>query len=166
MIGLSYAALATPGEAQARTEALRAQLHGVGPGFDERRVAAFGGLLALGRIDVFAGAKERSDGEPLRIDLVEQFKDYAPVLQLAAERWEELETATGGSPVSRLSRWTDDRVGFWRSFAPYLSRSSRLRTRFLEYCEDESMVLEALALVALSRLGPGNSLLLDCCNVF
>ena len=40
-IGLSYAALATPGEAQVRTEALGAQLHAIGPDFDDRRV---GGL--------------------------------------------------------------------------------------------------------------------------
>ena len=163
MIGLSYAALATPGEPQARTEVLRAQLHAIGPDLDERRVAAFGGLLALGRIDVFAGAKEGSDDEPLRIDLVGQFKDYAPVLELAAERWEEFETAAGGSAVGRLSRWHDDPASFWRSFAPYLGRSSRLRSRFLEYCNDASVVLEAPALLALSQLRPGSSLLLDCC---
>ena len=163
-IGRSYAALATPGEAQGRTAALRAQLQAIGPNFDDRRVAAFGGLLSLGRIDVFASAKEGSNDEPLRIDLVKQLKDYAPVLELAAERWGELETAIGGFPVSRLSRWNDDPAGFWRSFAPYLSRSSRLRTRFLEYCEGESVVLEAYALVALSRLRSGSSLLLDCCK--
>ena len=163
-IGLSYAALATPGEAQARTEVLRAQLHAIGPDYDDRRTAAFGGLLAIGRIDVFACAKEERDDEALRIDLVEQFKDYAPVLELAAERWEELETATGGSPDSRLSRRNDNPAGFWGAFAPYLSRSPLLRTRFLEYCEDESVVLEAPGLVALSRLRPGSSLLLDCCK--
>ena len=166
-IGRSYAALSAPGEAQARTEVLCAQLHAVGPEIDDRRVAAFGGLLAMGRIDVFAGAKEGSDDDkPLRVDLVGQFKDYAPVLELVAERWEELETATGGFPVGRLSRWNDDpAVGFWRSLAPYLSHSSRLRTRFLEYCDDGSVVLQAPALQALARLvGPGSSLLLDCCK--
>ena len=163
-IGLSHAALATPGEAQARTEVLRTQLHAIGPDMGDRRAAAFGGLLALGRIDVFTGAKERSNDEPLEINLVDRFKNYVPVLQLAADRWEELETATEGSPVGRLSRWTDNPAGFWRAFAPYLSRSSRLRTRFLEYCEDESVVLEAPGLVALSRLRPCSSLLLDCCK--
>ena len=163
-IGLSYAALATPGEAQTRTEVLRAQLHAIGPHYDVWRVAAFGGLLALGRGDVFAGAKEERDDEALRIDLVEQFRDYAPVLELAAERWEELETATGDSTVSRLSRRNDNPTGFWGAFAPYLSRSPLLRSRFLEYCEDESVVLEAPGLVALSRLRPGSSLLLDCCK--
>ena len=127
-------------------------------------MAAFGGLLALGRIDVFADAKERRDDKALRIGLVEQFKDYAPVLELAAERWEELEAATGGSAVSRLSRWNDNPAGFWGAFAPYVSRSPLLRTRFLEYCEDESVVLDAPGLMALSRLTPGSSLLLDCCK--
>ena len=163
-IGLSYAALATPGEAQARTEVLRAQLHAIGPNYDDRRAAAFSGLLALGRIDVFVAAKENRDDKALRIDLVERFKDYTPVLELAAERWEELETAEGGCPPSRLSRWKDDPAGFWSAFAPYLGRSPRLKTRFLEYCEDESVVLGASGLVTLSRLRPGSSLLLDCCK--
>ncbi len=163
-IGLSYAVLANPDEAKARTEVLRRQLHAVGPDFSERQVAAFGGLLALGRTDVFADSKERGDDKPLRIGLVDQFKDYSPVLELAAGRWEELETATGGSTAGRLSRWNDKPTGFWRSFAPYLSQSSSLRTKFLEYCGGESVLLEGSSLVALSRLVPGSSLLLDCCK--
>ena len=163
-IGRSYAALTGPSEVQARTEALRAQLHTVGPTFHDRRVAAFGGLLALGRIDVFASAKEESDSEPLRIDLVGHYKDYAPVLELAAERWDELEQEVGGSPVGRVSWWNDP-TGFWQSLAPYIGRSSRLRTRFLEYCDDGSVVLQAPTLLALARLvGPRSSLLLDCCK--
>ena len=112
-IGLSHAALATPGEAQARTEVLRAQLHAVGPDFHQRRAAAFGGLLALGRIDVFAGAKEERNDEALSIDLVTWSRDCAPLLELAAERWEKLEEATDGSPIGRLSRGGDD-PAFWR----------------------------------------------------
>jgi len=162
-IGLSHAALATPGEAQARTEVLRAQLHAIGPDFPERRVAAFGGLLALGRVDVFAGAKDKHNDEALRIDLVTQPRDCAPVLELAAERWEELEEATEGSPIGRLSR-RGDNPAFWGAFAPYLGRSSLLKTRFLEYCQDDAVVLEAPGLAALSRLRPGSSLLLDCCK--
>ena len=163
-IGCSYAALAAPGEAQARTEVLRAQLHATGPDRDQRRVAAFGGLLALGRADVFAEAKEQHRDESLKVNLTDRLKDYAPVLELVAERWEELEAATRGSPVSRLSKWQDNPAGLWGSFAPYLGRSPLLRTRFLEYCEDEAVVLDAPGLVALSRLSPSSSLLLDCCK--
>ncbi len=162
-IGLSHAALATPGEVQERTEVLRAQLHAVGPDHYQRRAAALGGLLALGRIDVFARAKDKHNDEALRIDLVEQFKDYTPVLELAADRWEELEEAIDGSAIRRLSRRDDD-TAFWDAFAPYLGRSFLLRTRFLEYCERESVVLGVPALVALSQLRPGSSLLLACCK--
>ena len=51
-----------------------------------------------------------------------------------------------------------------KAFAPYLSRSPVLIARFVEYCQDDSVVLQAPALVALSRLRPGSSLLLDCCK--
>ena len=162
-IGLSHAALATPGETQARTEALRAQLHAVGPNVHQQRTAAFSGLLALGRIDVFAGAKEKHNDEVLRVNLVTWSRECVPALELAAERWEELEEATQGSPIGRLSRGGDAAV-FWGAFAPYLGRSPLLRARFLEYCEDESVVLEAPGLMALSRLRPGSSLLLECCK--
>ena len=162
-IGLSYETLATPGEAHARTEVLRAQLHAVGPDYDKRRVAAFGGLLALGRVDVFAEAKVKRDDGALKIDLVQRSRDYAPVLELAAERWEELEAATDGTAVNRLCQWNGP-AGFWKTFAPYLSRSPVLIARFVEYCQDDSVVLQAPALVALSRLRPGSSLLLDCCK--
>ena len=162
-IGLSHAVLAAPGEAEARTEVLRAQLHAVGPDFHQRRAAAFGGLLALGRIDVFAGAKEERNDEALSIDLVTWSRDCASVLELAAERWEELEEVTEGLPIGRLSR-EGDVAGFWGTFAPYLGRSPLLRRRFLEYCEDEAVVLQAPGLLALSRLKPGSSLLLECCK--
>ncbi|MYF88823.1 MAG: hypothetical protein F4186_05365 [Boseongicola sp. SB0676_bin_33] len=163
-IGLSYAALAAPGEAVARTEALRRQLYATGSDFDEQRVAAFGGLLSLGRVDVFADSKEGYGDEVLRIGLGGQIGDYTPVIGLAADRWEEVEAAMGNSAVGRLNQWSDDPSAFWEAFASYAGRSSRLRMRFLEHCEDESSVLQASGLAALSRLKPGSSLLLDCCK--
>ena len=163
-IGLSYAALATPGEAQARAEILREQLHAFEPHFDELRVAAFGGLLALGRVDVFSDAREKYNNKALRIGLTGQIGEYMPVLELVADRWEELESEMGDAAIGRLNRWCENPAGFWEEIAPYAGRSIRLRKKFLDYCEDESVVLEASGLVALSRLRPGSSLLMDCCK--
>ena len=162
-IGLSYAALATPGGSAKRVKSLSGQLRAVGPNFDARRVAAFGGLVALGRLDVFANAKEDRGGAALRIDLAGQVKDYGPVLELAAERWEELEATVGDSLVDRLSTANVNPSNFWRSVAPYANRSSRLRSRFLDYCNGPDVMLEAPTLFSLSRVSPGSSLLLDCC---
>ena len=119
--------------------------------------------MALGRADVFADAKEKRDDGTLTIDLVQRLRDYAPVQELATERWEELEAATGGTSISRLCRRTD-RASFWKAFAPYLSRSPVLMAKFVEYCQDDSVVLQAPSLVALTQLRPGSSLLLDCCK--
>ena len=163
-VGLSYASLATPGGVEKRAEVLSRQLHSVGPHFDDRRAAAFGGLLALGRLDAFASAMERPGGDPLEIDIVGHFNDYAPVLELAAERWEDLKMALGGSLVGRLSRGDSSPSAFWQAFAPYVSRSSLLGSDFLEYCEDASAMLEAPELLALSRLRPRSTVLLDRCK--
>ena len=163
-IGRSYAALATLVDAQEIIEVLRAQLHVIGPGLDGRRVAAFGGLLALGRSDVFMDAEDERTHEARRISLIDPIHDYAPVLELVAERWEELESASDGTLLGRLTKYDSGRASFWRSFVPYLGRSSSLTKSFLEYCEDESVVPEGSALIALSRLRPGSRLLLDCCK--
>ena len=90
--------------------------------------------------------------------------DYAPVLELAADRWEELEAAMGRSAVSRLNRRSDGTARFWEAIAPYAGRSSRLRTRFLECCAEDSTEFQASGLTALSRLRAGSSLLLDRCK--
>ena len=163
-VGLSFAALTTPGGVEDRVEVLSRQLHSVGPHFDARRVAAFGGLLALGRINAFASATGGPHGDPLKIDVIGHFNDYAPVLELAAGRWEELKTALGGSLVDRLSRGYSNASAFWRAFAPYVSRSSLIGSDFLVYCEDGPVMLDAPQLRALSRLSPGSTVLLDCCK--
>ena len=163
-VGLSFAALTTPGGIEDRVEVLSQQLHSVGFDFDARRVAAFGGLLALGRIDAFANATGGPHGDPLEIHVVGHFNDYAPVLELAAERWEELKTALGGSLVDRLGIRYSHASAFWRAFAPYVSRSSVLGSDFLAYCEDGSIKLNAPELRALSRHSPGSTVLLDCCK--
>ena len=162
-IGRSLAALASPGRTDARAEELGDQLRSIGPGMDERRVAAFGGLVALGRMDVFAAATEGND-KPLQIGLVSILNDFTPVVALAAEHWDEFEDVIGTTVlIERLSQWGEGPTGFWRTFAPHVRRSSRLESAFLTYCGDPSAELSAPALNALSQLRPGSSLLLDCC---
>ena len=163
-VGLSFAALATQGGVDERVQILSRQLHSVGPGYDDRRAAAFGGLLALGRIDAFASATKGPDGDPLEIDVVGRFNDYGPVLELAAERWEDLKTALGETLIDRLGRGYGSTSAFWQAFAPYVGRSSLLGSEFLEYCENATAMLEASELLAVSRLSPGSTVLLDCCK--
>lgn len=162
-IGRSYAALATPDSVEERADLLRKQLQAVGPDYDERRVAAFGGLLALGRINVFADTYDIYQKDALRIGLLDHFRDYSPVLELVAEKWELLESVMDESLINRLSQWDKRRSNFWQSFVPYVNRSPRLRSVFFEYCNNPSEILRAPALQVLSQLKPRSSLLFDCC---
>ena len=163
-IGQSYLTLATPSKIPAQTEFLRQELYATGFEFEHRQAAAFAGLLALDRLEVFACATEREKDNPLRINLVDSFNDYSPAVELTAERWEEFESIVGKDMLDRLCRNNLRPKSFWRKFAPYASRSSLLKKRFLEYCADDSEVLEAPVLLALARIKPSSSLLLDCCK--
>ena len=162
-IGHSYATLATPDLVEERADLLRNQLQAVGPNHDERRVAAFGGLLALDRINVFAEAYDTYKKDALQIGVADNFRDYSPILELVAEKWELLESVMGESLINRLSKWGKGRSNFWWTFVPYINRSPRLRSVFFEYCNDPSEILRAPALQVLSQLKPRSSLLLDCC---
>ena len=108
-IGLSHVASASPATTRdARTQTLWNQLRAIGPYMDQRRAAAFGGLLALGRADLFAHATE-TNGKPLEVSLVGTLSDNPPVVALAAEQWEELEDTVGAEAlVKRLSRRAGD----------------------------------------------------------
>lgn len=162
-IGLSLAALASPSRADTRVEELGTQLCSIGPAMDERRSAAFAGLVALGRMDVFAAATEENN-EPLKVGLVSILNDFTPAVAIAAEHWDELEDLIGTTElVERLTHWGGGTAGFWRTFAPHVRRSSRLESAFLTYCGDPSAELSAPALSALSQLRPRSSLLLDSC---
>ena len=163
IIGHSYQVLTRPSEVPVWVNTLRKKLVATGPDFESRQVSAFASLLAIGHLDVFARARERHNDEPMRINLTDCFRDYSPAVELTAERWEEFESIIGEDMLDRLSRVSDSPIGFWRVFAPYASRSTLLRKRFLEYCQDETNVLESPALVALSRLEPASPILLDCC---
>ena len=151
-----------PGE----NRSLRAQLHAIGPDYDERRVAAFGGLLALGRIDVFADAKKERDDEAgaLELALWSSSRTTHRFLNWRRNDGRNWKRRRGALRLVASVDGTTTLPASGGAFAPYVSRSPLLRTRFLEYCEDESVVLEAPGLVALSRLRPGSSLLLDCCK--
>ncbi len=161
-IGLARAARVDIDETEKLGRCLSEQIHATGPDMDERRVAAFAGLLALGRVGIFADSTEGTDDKPLNIALTHSFRNYAPVIELIADRWSEVEESMP-LPVDRFSRWKSSQSGAWRLFAPYVSRSNSLRKRFLEYCNSAEVQLDAQSLLALWHLKPRSPLLLNAC---
>jgi hypothetical protein len=161
-IGLARSALADSAETEDCIRRLTGQLKALGPDMDERRIAAFAGLLALGRNDIFAQTVEGPDDKPLTISLAYAHRDYAPALELIADRWDLVEETIGPS-VTRFLRWGGSPSGVWQLLAPYVNRSPKLVARFLDYCSTVDTGLNATVLQALWRLKARSSVLLAAC---
>lgn len=161
-IGLARAALVDADETDNLVHRFSNQIHAIGPDMDKRRVAAFAGLLVLGRIDIFAESTEGPDGKSLNIALAHSLNDYTPVIDLIADRWSAVEEGMQPS-IERFSRWGGSESGVWQLLAPYVSRSNKLKERFLEYCDANEGQLDAKSLLALWHLKPRSPLLLNAC---
>jgi len=80
-----------------------------GPDHDERRRAAFGGLLVLERLDAIRDLQERTERrEPVSIDLGEGNEPNIALVRLVAEKWDYLKSVFGDSLPNRISRWHHD----------------------------------------------------------
>lgn len=161
-IGFARSSLLDSAETENRVRQFSDQLQAIGPDMDERRIAAFAGLLALNRNDIFAQAVEGPDNKPLTLSMAHTYHDYAPALELIADRW-ELVKETMGSSVDRFSRFGGSPLGVWQLLAPYANRSPELAACFIDYCRTSDGPLSASMLQTLWRLKPKSSLLLKSC---
>lgn len=163
-IGRSFALTLEGADSASLVEALRDQLHATGPDLEERRAAAFGGLLALQRLDVFARETEAPEGKQLTLDLFGTLRDYTPVHELMADRWAMLEKVLGQSFPERLSRYGRSQTVLWNHMSPYLARSPQMVSRFIQYCTAGDAPISAGALSAFNRLRPRTPELLELCK--
>jgi hypothetical protein len=93
-------------------ERLTLLLQAIGPDLEERRRAAFGALLVLGRAEVFASLHERfGDARLLGVspDLLHRDVEF---VHLIAEHWSSLTTMLGDQLPARLST-SGHAVTFW-----------------------------------------------------
>ena len=163
-IGLAKARAASGIDASQLVESLADQLHATGPDHEERAVAAYAGLLAMGELDTFADATDGPEDTPTAVSLFAPYKDFGPAIELTAERWDVLESRLGDGVAARLQRWSDKDVLDWQLLAPYASKSKRLTEMFIDFCDDPTSFVPAICLGALARLSPRSSLLLDVCS--
>jgi hypothetical protein len=165
-IGLAKKCLTDPARRESFAEKLAEQLTAVGPDLDERRCAAFGGLVALGRLDLFQDKIEPPEKRPLQIDLSSPYKDMSPVVDITATNWIKVEPSLGDMGIGRFNRWSDSKGSVvWDTFTPYLGRSNRLRKQFLEFCESTDKQVSSAILLALAKELPRSDLLKEHCHL-
>jgi hypothetical protein len=149
-----------------RTEAAMNQLlEGItcyGPDYEERRRAAFAGLLVLEKLDPINDRRE-SIGTPdsISIDLGRFDEPNIPLVRLVAEKWEYLRSVFGASLPHRISRWHHD---CWSPLCRIASEFPGLREELLSILDaDANLAINPHCLAFVARVKPGSQLLLDRC---
>lgn len=132
----------------------------VGPDHDERRAAAFAGLIAYGATKQFVPLKWND--KPLDISLGCYGRKSQSLLRLIAENWDELDKNFDRNFLSRLNSFTSE-PHFFAIIAPYISANSSLRLEFIKYCEKTTNLLAFQELLILAKELPKSDLLLRHC---
>ncbi|WP_178130376.1 NACHT domain-containing NTPase [Reyranella sp. CPCC 100927] len=142
-------------------------LHAVGLEMDERRAAAFAGMLILGHVNDIPPMVEYGD-EPLRIRTGAGYgKESDSLMALMAERWEEVREAFRDSLPARFGAFGADEAHLWDCLAPHINASLAARQDFLAFCNRTDATLGMKSIAALAREQPSSELLLNhCCRVF
>lgn len=132
----------------------------VGHDHEDRRAAAFAGLVVYGATEQFSILEWGK--KPLDISLGHYSNEPPALIRLVAEHWDDLEKSFDSQLLSRLGHFTDE-SRFWELVAPYVSVNTVLRQRFLDYCTHTTECLRAPVLQALAKEVSRSDLLLKHC---
>lgn len=137
-----------------------------GPDHEERRQAAFCGLVELDRLDVMLGAMETIGGErPCAITVVTGREPNVPLLRQILANWERIKGAFGEEFWTRLSkRSSGDLNSIWNQLLPLADEYPSARVEATEYLRSSTARSPGTnALRFLARAHPRNALLLEAC---
>jgi hypothetical protein len=158
-----YVARMSNGTSAVDMQNLMETLRAVGPDLDERRAAAFVGVVLLGHVNDVPPMTDYGD-RPLRISSGSRYKNESDSLMaLMCEHWEELHKAFGATLADRFGSFGSDNDHMWDCLAPHIHASQAARRDFLVYCNASDTILGLKGLIALSREQPGSELLLEHC---
>ena len=134
-----------------------------GPDHQERRRAAFAGLLVLDRLDAVEPIREKGGpSEPVSIDLGDWNEPNLPLVRLVAERWQYLKSVFGDSLQSRISRWHHDET--WPALCRVASEFPEIEAEILSSLDgDPKLAVNPHCLAFVARVKPRSQLLLDRC---
>jgi hypothetical protein len=143
---------------------LRDALMAVGPDMEERRAAAFAGMVVENRLGELASMLLTQDSHgSFQISVGSGFaEDSERVAALICENWEPLNRHLGSVLFERLGRQGTDESALWDKLAPYVHTSEPARMDFLTYC-NTTHSLGLRSLLALAQERPSSLLLLEHC---
>jgi hypothetical protein len=137
---------------------------------DERRQAAFCGLVTLSRLDVLMEARERrGEDKPVRVALAEAVSPNIPMLRHILQHWNDIKASLGKDIWDRVvftRLHSDERnlYELWDALCAFADEYPLPRQEALDFLEDrEERTAGPDPLRFLGRTRPGSGLLLDYC---
>lgn len=130
---------------------------------DERRQAAFSGLVVLNRLDIIVNAKEHNK-EPCQIPVIHPLYINSPLLKLILENWQSIKTAFGEDLWSRLTKDTQNYSTLWIQLSLFADEYPVPCNELLEFLNSQTDRLTDINILRfLGRTRPKSSLLLEYC---
>lgn len=125
-----------------------------GPDFEERRAAAFAGLVVLDAADRILTAKLRTG--TVRIGSYIRHGVSGALSDLIVEKWSVLRVQLGDDFIGRIIEGSGSSV--WPALSRYVGPSAEARRAFLDWCAGQKQI-GFTALRSLADLWPGSDVL-------
>jgi hypothetical protein len=144
---------------------LSEEIAAVGPDFEERRQAAFAGLVALRRLDIMVSAQERDrDRYPVTVSLG-RMSPNVPLLRHVLQNWEYIRHSFSDDVWLRMSgSYHSDPGHTWEMFCPFADEYPAARNEAVAFLRNGPQDLPAPSILRfLGRVLPKSRLLLEYC---
>ena len=150
---------------QAALDVLARDIVCYGPDYEERRQAAFCGLVELNRLDVMCNAHEGIGNDRMcSISITGRFAPNTLLLKHILQHWEAINTSLGDEFWPRLSHFTSSRLDVWDALCVFADDYPVARDAALHFLETlTTKPTHPNILRFLGRVRPKSRLLLECC---
>jgi len=134
-----------------------------GPDFEDRRRAAFAGLMILEHLNLMKGQNETHTGKPIAISLSKFYEPNIPLVRLVAEHWRYLNEIFGNELPERLSH-QGAVIPIPVALAPVASEFQELQEYIWAAArEDDKLTRDPAVLRLFSEIYPHSDWLRDHC---
>ena len=150
---------------QAALDVLARDIVCYGPDYEERRQAAFCGLVELNRLDVTRNAQEWIGNDHMwSILITGRFSPNAPFLKQILQHGEAINASLGDGFWPRLSRITVNQLDVWDALCVFADTYPAARDAALHFLDTlPTKPWHPNILRFLGRVRPKSRLLLECC---
>jgi energy-coupling factor transporter ATP-binding protein EcfA2 len=136
-----------------------------GHDYEERRQAAFCGLVILDRLDIMKNAKETiGDDRQCAIAIIKGLSPNVPLLKHILQNWDDIKAALADEFWPRLSKFHSDPLYIWNELCLFADQYPSPRNEALSFLEVRTeRTSKPNILRFLGRVRPKSHLLLEYC---